>query len=162
MVERLLEAIYDILSVSTKDFIEDIWIHVKILGNIYVFGSLYRPPHSNFPNFLSHLEDRLGIYFQYELICGGDLNINLLNPSTHYAVDFLDSLESYNLQQVINTPTRLCDTNFTLLDVIIIPEDIEHFQCGTIKTSHISDHSLTFCNLLQVQLTKTMSGIIKI
>lgn len=78
------------------------------------------------------------------LICGGDINIDLLNLNYKFTEQFLDVLESFGLKQIINTPTCVDASSATLLDAIIVADSLEPYDFGT-KYPDISDHCLVYC-----------------
>ena len=107
---------------------------------------MYRPPRGKLSDFLDIFEKRISDFHPAEIICGGDINLNLLNLSDKNRNLFYDSIESLNLQQIIREPTRMLGVTTSLLDIILIPSEEQHFQSGT-QDLGISDHNLTFCQL---------------
>nr|CAH7738136.1 unnamed protein product [Callosobruchus chinensis] len=127
--------------------LEELWVEVKLGKLSYVIGSLYRPPKGNVASFVDFFEDRLSQFIDVEIICGGDLNINLLNEPSNDAALFNNCIEAFDLKQVIHEPTRIGKTAITLLDVILVPESEFVLSCGTKDTSFMSDHLLVYCVL---------------
>ena len=82
---------------------------------------IYRTPTGNLEHFLSLMEKILTHLLQPKLtflICG-DLNINLLIKSNE-ASKLLTLMNTFNLTQVVNFPTRITKDNESLLDAIFI------------------------------------------
>ncbi len=63
----------------------------------------------------------------------GDLNINLLNHTSHNATS------THSLIPLITLPTHITQTSATLLDHIFSNSDPESKECGIIYSS-LSDH----------------------
>ena len=107
----------------------------------------YRPPNSvietlnSYENFLVKLDSE-----DKEIILLGDLNCDY-----HYATNqeshsdnlkFLNSL--YNLEQMIEEPTRITSSSSSLIDVILTNYPDRLVRCGVIHVG-LSDHSLIYC-----------------
>lgn len=138
---------YEILYTNAHEALEQIWVRVKSSKFTYIIGSLYRPPKGNFNDFLNVFEDSLSEFICHEIICGGDINVNLADPLNHSTAAFIDCLEAFNLNQIISSPTRITKTTNTLLDVILIPAEEKNYLHGTKDVANISDHSLVYCAL---------------
>ena len=81
-----------------------------------------------------------------EIIILGDLNCNLLNPTSYEAKVLLDTCSELHLTQLIKDPTRITPQTSSLLDIIMIS------SCSKVKKSGvrdvgISDHSMIYCIL---------------
>lgn len=135
----------ELLRGNVSEYLEEIWLKISIKKRTYLFGSLYRPPAGSIPYFLELMEDSLSEFLPTcsEIICGGDINLDLLNLNQNTS-GFQKMLECFNLKQIINTPTRMTKSTSTLLDVIIVPND-GNCVFGTENVFNISDHSLVFC-----------------
>lgn len=154
---------YEILNNNSHDALEQIWIKFKLCNRTYIIGTLYRPPKKNLLEFMNVFEDALSDFTPTcsDIICGGDINIDLLDSENSKSIIFNDCIESYNLKQIINTPTRITKSSCTLLDVILISNDKDDYTCGTKEVSSISDHSLTFCSF-KIDAPKHKQQTIKI
>ena len=137
---------YTISYSSANETLEELWVELSIPYKKYIFGVMYRPPRGKLSDFLDIFEKRISDFQPAEIICGGDINLNLLNLSDKNRNLFYDSIESLNLQQIIREPTRMLGVTTSLLDIILIPSEEQHFQSGT-QDLGISDHNLTFCQL---------------
>ena len=74
----------------------------------------------------------------------GDLNINLLNHTSHNATsNYLNTLLTHSLIPLITLPTRINQTSATLLDHIFSNSDPESKEFGIIYSS-LSDHLPVF------------------
>ena len=137
---------YTISYSSANETLEELWVELSIPYKKYIFGVMYRPPRGKLSDFLDIFEKRISDFQPAEIICGGDINLNLLNLSDKNRNLFYDSIESLNLQQIIREPTRMLGVTTSLVDIILIPSEEQHFQSGT-QDLGISDHNLTFCQL---------------
>lgn len=135
---------YKILKESISEYLEEIWLKIFINKKTYIFGALYRPPAGSFSDFLENLEDTLSDFLPIcsEIICGGDINLDLLSESQN-ARKFENALECFKLKQIISSPTRLTKSTSTLLDVIIVPIN-DNYTFGVENVFNISDHLLVF------------------
>lgn len=87
-----------------------------------MFGVIYRPPSiQDLSGFLNEYEENVSCFLtEYDnLVCVGDLNINLLNLASDGARRFSSILESYELKQLIIDPTRHGHCAPSLLDPLI-------------------------------------------
>lgn len=132
---------------TQSEICEELWIQLRYFNRIFVVGVIYRPPKGRVGDFLQVFEKRLADFQPYDIICGGDINLNLLSLSDQNVSNFYDFIESLNLQQVIREPTRVTKTSEALLDVILIPTEETNFEAGNIDVG-ISDHFLTYCNVI--------------
>lgn len=138
---------YKLLSSSSTDNLEQMWVEVKLHRNTYVIGCLYRPPKGNIPIFITDLENSLLEFYGFQVICGGDINLDLMDLTNTNVGIFNNTCEAFNLKQVINSPTRLTHTTNTLLDIILIPDNEDNFISGNVDMSCVSDHDLVYCKI---------------
>lgn len=121
---------------------------------------VYRSPSETPNDFLKHLEKTLKLLYQptISLVICGDFNINFLieNPTKQK----LESLmKTFNLMQVVNFPTRICNNKGTLIDSIFLDKgkfnniSVHPFENG------LSDHVAQFLILgnIEVPLQKHKS-----
>lgn len=138
---------------SCADDLEQLWIKVYLSKCTCIIGTLYRPPRTlkeNYSNFLNFFEDNVSnfVISCNKFICGGDINIDLLNTENKYTIQFLDALDSFGLKQIINSATRVDRQSATLLDALIISSDLEPIDFG-VKYPDVTDHLLVFCRFKQ-------------
>ncbi|VEN38354.1 unnamed protein product [Callosobruchus maculatus] len=120
------------------------------MGNrSFIFGTLYRPPSKNVSEFLINLEDNLIESFlnSNDIICGGDINIDFMDCQNKHVQAFCDCLEMFNLTQIVDSPTRITKTSSSLIDVIVVPKDINVSTKGAVDIGCVSDHLLVYCGL---------------
>jgi hypothetical protein len=127
-------------------------LHFKSL-KLIIF-CIYIAPTGDLNLFLKTLENILSSRVQPNvtfLICG-DLNINLLVKSNASA-KLLALMNTYNLSQVVDFPTRITDGEGTLLDTIFV--DISACDQLQIKPfrNGLSDHDAQTICLYKTNLT---------
>ena len=135
---------YD-LNLKSDENIEQIWLHLKFKNCKIAIGNIYRPPSGDFHKFLDSIDDTLSqiIPTVDEIICLGDMNINLLNPENTLSKCFY----AYGFDQLINEPTRVTERSLTLLDPIFVSNINLIKTSGVLDASTMSDHCLVHCKL---------------
>ena len=118
---------------------------IKPKSKPFIITAAYRPPSADVTVFdelakiieTADFEDK-------EIILMGDLNCNLLTENPDHNVKQLNSIcEIYQLQQLINSPTRITESSNTLIDIIITNMPSRIVTSGVIHIG-ISDHSLVY------------------
>ena len=112
----------------------------------FLIATWYRPPNSSndlfqkFEHFLKLVD-----YENIEIIIAGDLNCNFLeSPKGQVTHKLLDLMNTYQLQQHIEKPTRVTPTTSSLIDVIFTyVGDNKTLETGIIPLG-ISDHNLVY------------------
>lgn len=105
---------------------------------------VYRPPSGNVVTFLQFFEPFLDYASMnnLKLVCGGDLNIDVLKQSNS-SFQLNLCLLSAGFVNTITTPTRITSHTSSLLDLLIV--DISTTVCNTgTLVSDISDHCPIF------------------
>ena len=118
---------------------ENIWVEIETKREMYLLGCFYSPSRRADHHFFNKLN--LNIEKAYEntknIVIVGDINEDLFNPNFHPLSQILLVNSMIN---VINDPTRL--------DPIIIPDDLEYCDSGTMAIPvHVSDHKGTYITL---------------
>ena len=127
----------------------------------FLVGTWYRPPNSprELLNLFEDTIDRIDAE-NSELYLLGDLNCNLLaqNPDAN-TFDLLNTLDIYDLTQLITEPTKLTPISKSLIDLCITnyPEKV---TCSGVLPLGISDHSLVYI-IRKSAYPKTAGKIIK-
>lgn len=116
------------------------WIKIGINNKIILFGTIYRLPNTDFGSFLEYFKNFLAtIYTDYDrIVCGGDFNVDLLNPTDTKVGKLESMMDSFSLKQVISEPTRVSATSCTLIDLIFT--NIDLVSEAVVHTSQLSDH----------------------
>lgn len=135
--------------------LEQLWINCKVNKiNLFV-GALYKPPLTSATSF-SELETVLSNIYPRadQIIVMGDTNVDFIKPNCQ--TELLKSvLDTFNLTQVIDQPTRITDTSSTLIDIICISNDVKVIQSDTLDLLKMSDHRMVWCEVdLQVLKSK--------
>ena len=124
---------------------EYIFSSIKIGKTFINLVNLYRPPYSpihpfTIKNFLDEFNELLSFLLEINghLMLVGDLNINCLDLTNQYTLDLLAVLKTYDLYQLISSPTHI---HGSLIDVIIVDKnifsmDIKTKTCYDFKTDH--------------------------
>ena len=130
------------------DNIEAICLEIKKPNSKPILISTwYRPPNSNtkwldgFEFFLQNVDNE-----NIETVITGDFNIDLLPKENESSTNrrLLELLTTYQLQQIIDKPTRVTESTKTLLDLIICKtSDLKTIASGVINLG-ISDHNLVY------------------
>ena len=135
--------------------LELLWLQVKAPGRAFILGVGYRNPAlrveywERIDNNISRVVDAFG---SQNIILVGDFNEDLLNRNLTHLTDILDS---YNLHQLITSPTRITPNTSTLLDPIIVGQTSLVHSAGTLPAS-CSDHCPVFVNL-NIELPKRIT-----
>ena len=98
--------------------LENIWLEIRSLKNKYLLGHFYRPPNATsdfWEKFDSTIEKT--VEENIDLIILGDFNQDILKINSNSP--FLRILSKYNLQNIINEPTRVTNTTSTCIDLLL-------------------------------------------
>ena len=126
-----------------------LWLRIQIRNlKSIVVCTVYRPPDAS----VSCLDSDLitsyisALTLSHPIYILGDLNCNLLKTDNRDAKALNKFCHSYNLTQLINSPTRVTEGSKSLLDVIIVSETKQVQKAGVMESS-ISDHDLVYVAL---------------
>lgn len=128
--------------------VEYIWLGIESNNFKLALGCVYRPPRGNFNNFLQVIEDSYGVInLDYDdSICLGDFNINMLNIDNQSTLKMTDTFEVLGLKQIIDKPTRIRKNSSTLIDYIVVSDNLRILSSNVIPC-HLSDHEMLECLL---------------
>jgi hypothetical protein len=99
------------------------------------------------------LLEKLKMERHKSIVIGGDFNIDMLsNKKT--SIDFKNLMLTYNYEQLVKTPTRICNTVATYIDLVFTNFDDVHTE---VKELGLSDHH----GVSVVINTKTLTRINK-
>lgn len=151
--------IYDILRGESVDVVEHLWVKLECGAKTLIIGTVYRPPNANNNEFISYLEDMLIDFFTQnsEIICFGDININLIDNDSSQTIQFQNVIKTFNLEQIISVPTRISCTSSTLIDVICC--NTEYVQDSGVKDISVSDHFLVYVVLKYIERKPSQTPI---
>ena len=131
------------------DQLELIWLEIRIKNQTPFFlGIVYRKPNYSclfFDNFESNLDKIYSITDNVVIL--GDLNCNMLTKSP-MSNKLNELLGTYQMSQLIKTPTRITPYSSTLIDLICVSSSMESMtiNSGTYPIG-FSDHSLVHTTL---------------
>ena len=140
----LLPLFKDYISVIRKNELENhidesIWVKIQGKGTTFLLCSTYRPEWTD-ADYWTRLNHAIGMGYQINqnIILTGDLNSDLF---TSHNNKLIDTMNLFNLTNVIEKPTRVTEHSSTLLDPIIISDSIHYSFSDVLKVpSDISDH----------------------
>ncbi|XP_046662977.1 uncharacterized protein LOC124355866 [Homalodisca vitripennis] len=129
---------------------------VNLKGLKLLICIAYRPPDVPYSTLSSlihalYIDESPGVD---SVILLGDLNVNLLNQK-RADVKYLERIfQSMGLSQIIKEPTRVTESSFSLIDLIIV-DKTHYLDVGMVDTSNIfnhngrriTDHRLTYCDV---------------
>ncbi|XP_046679359.1 uncharacterized protein LOC124366802 [Homalodisca vitripennis] len=129
---------------------------VNLKGLKLLICIAYRPPDVPYSTLSSlihalYIDESPGVD---SVILLGDLNVNLLNQR-RADVKYLERIfQSMGLSQIIKEPTRVTESSFSLIDLIIV-DKTHYLDVGMVDTSNIfthngrriTDHRLTYCDV---------------
>lgn len=105
---------------------------------------IYRPPNLSTNEFLESLDSTLSaIDPQKPFLLFGDFNIDLTTNAhnQHLRSQYLNLLRSYNLRQLIDKPTRITSTTETIIDHIVVNNQVVNYKATTVDNA-CSDHQI--------------------
>ena len=122
---------------------------LKVLYDNMTIACVYRSPDGCLISFLEKLEILLNSLTNKnsQLILCGDFNINFLDSNSNIVSEFRSVIHSFNLGELITSPTRITFTSKTCLDQIIINQDFFSFAKTKNINLGLSDHNSIFLYL---------------
>ena len=136
------------LYLKVKDC-ENVWLEICTQNKKIIVSSLYRHPRHNFSEYqeaILNTIEKINSKKQLFYILG-DMNLNLLKYSESKNIQYyLDQLQTVNCHNIIDKPTRVTMSSFSLIDHIYT-NDLIHKLTPSIILSDISDHFPTFLSI---------------
>ena len=127
------------------DELEAVWIETRINKKSYIVGSFYRPPNASndYWNLIEQSIHRANS-MNSTMIILGDFNSDFNQPNRK----FLDILNMFHLQQLVDSNTRITENSATCLDLILTQnrDFVKHIE---ILPEICSDHC---CPCLSINL----------
>ena len=139
------------------DDFELLFVEIKVNSLTFVCGVCYRPPNNN-----SVLNDALLDHLQFcvdsinarpgtFVLLLGDFNahfdVNDIQSSSDFGINFYRWMECNSLFQVINEPTRITAHGASILDLIITNSPGYFVNSGTLSPPYNCDHSLIYARI---------------
>ena len=118
---------------------ESIWVEIQGKGTRFLLCSTYRPEWTD-ADYWTRLNHDIGMGYQInqDIILTGDLNSDLFSSRNN---KLIDTMNLFNLTNVIEKPTRITGHSSTLLDPIIISDSVHYSYSDVLKVpSDIGDH----------------------
>jgi hypothetical protein len=134
-----------------------LFVEIKVNSLTFVCGVCYRPPNNN-----SVLNDALLDHLQFGVdsinarpgtfvLLLGDFNahfdVNDIQSSSDFGINFYRWMECNSLFQVINEPTRITAHGASILDLIITNSPGYFVNSGTLSPPYYCDHSLVYARM---------------
>ena len=116
-----------------------------------IIGNMYRSPSFHPDNYISKLEQKLGLLKRHRnknIVLVSDSNINLLHSSFwEPANKYMNLYAEHGFIPIISRPTRVTEHSATLIDHIFV-NNIDAVSKSGILTLDMSDHMAPFVNLI--------------
>ena len=135
--------------------IECIWLQINELhSKDTLIGIIYRPPDSPV-SWYEPYENMIKCATDYNMnvVVAGDFNINLINQNA----DILGIMESYGLDQIVTSPTRVTSNTATIIDHIYVSDKSQVMET-MVPINAMSDHYPVSVTLSQRNLKPRKSG----
>ena len=137
---------------------ESCFIEVQTKNKPLIIGSIYRLPNSDINTFVSSLEKllkKIKLEKNKHVVIGLDHNLDLLKSSIHKLTSlFAEMLLDNGMIPTITKPTRISKTMATLIDNILISEDLQEMYNSGILIDNCSDHLPCYTTLENILLSK--------
>jgi hypothetical protein len=156
------------LQLNTMKTFENITIEVKYSKKAIIFSNIYRSPTTPpgvtqgeyLDDFLCKLDEHLNRVTDtnrdaYVFL---DSNIDLLKSQHLVSSEYLDTIICNGFLQIISKATRIQGNSISLIDHILVNNNLQNYNAGTIVTD-ISDHMMNFIEInvkTQVQSNKAI------
>lgn len=135
------------MNMLENDVDETIWVEISAKGQKFLLCNVYRPPGTD-SEFYTRLNHSIGTSYLYShgLVICGDLNTDLLVRENNR---LLDTMNLFNLTNVIKKATRVTDQRRSLLDPILISDTLSYSFSDVFDVPRsISDHDAAVVYLL--------------
>ena len=153
------------------DYIESLFLKLRINSEWHIFGVIYRRPNTNFQLFFEKYNEILSYIGKTKCILTGDYNLDLLKFSSSQSVrEFVNLSLQFDYKPFINKPTRVFGSSATIIDHIwcnyengdFIPgilqtDTADHFtpfllsKCRSTNSNRMSNHSFSYIDYSKVE-----------
>lgn len=135
---------------TTFNSFEYLLLKLHVNSSSIVLCAIYRS--SSLSNFNEFFEE-------FECLCStattmsdfvmyvGDININVLDVHSNQVKNYLELLNTFNLSQIIDEPTRISLNSLTLIDHIIVSDNSLAKSWAIDHSHNISDHGIISCDI---------------
>ena len=134
-------------------------------GDHCLVSSMYQPPNSDAQTFLASYNSLICAMKKENpkgIIIGLDHNLDFLKADKHQATnDFIQGNLDFGLIPTVTRPTRITNTSATLIDNIIVSQNLCGAYTSNILINDTSDHLPTVCVLSSLISVKKEPVVIK-
>ena len=127
-------------------------------GENCIISSMYRPPNSDTSTFLASYNSLVCAMKKEKpkgIIIGLDHNLDFLKADKHHATnDFIQSNLDFGLIPTVTRPTRITNMSATLIDNIIVSQNLCGAYTSNILVNDTSDHLPSVCVLTSLTSAK--------
>lgn len=128
--------------------VEGVWIELSVNKRNFLIGGLYRPPNANGQQW-TLLEQSIDQAFSQtvdNVLITGDFNVNILTSPRNRMSNLVNS---YNAEQLINTPTHFTEHSSSLIDLMIIKHK-HHVLTSFVAAPFVPDLVRFHCPIVSV------------
>lgn len=134
--------------IPSDEPIEQLWVRIDVNSRKKIaVGVVYNPHRRHYRTFLDALLDSVSLIFPTcdELVCVGDLNIDVLDQLSPEARKFETFCDTFGLTQVIDVATR----GDGLIDHVIVSDSnfVKNVTVSPFLSSHSLDHDMVAVDL---------------
>ena len=126
---------------------------------------MYRPPNSDIPTFLASYNSLVCVIKKERpkgIIIGLDHNLDFLKSDKHSTTnDFIQNNLDFGLKPTITWPTRITKNTATLIDNILVSQNLCGSYVSSILNNDTSDHLPTTCVLSSLNSTKKEPVVVR-
>ena len=145
---------------------ESITISVALQnGSTCLVSSMYRPPNSDTSMFLASYNSMLCEMKKEKpthIIIGLDHNLDFLKSAKHGPTsDFIEANLDFGMIPTVTRPTRITQTTATLIDNILVSQNLCGAYVSNILVNDTSDHLPSVCVLKNVRTSNKEPVVIK-
>ena len=134
-------------------------------GDHCIVSSMYRPPNSEISIFLASYNSLICAMKRENpksIIIGLDHNLDFLKADRHSTTyDFIQNNLDFGLIPTITRPTRITNSTATLIDNIIVSQNLCRSYVSSILVNDTSDHLPTVCVLSSLMTAKREPMVVK-
>ena len=106
-----------------------------------IIVNCYRPPNGSIDSAMESLNVQLNMipdFHKFEIVTTGDLNLDSSDATLHSAKCISSICSGFSLRNMITLPTRLSDSKWSVLDVILT--NIRNCYMAGVVNYNVSDH----------------------
>ena len=130
--------------------LEHLWVeipgknkHSRVLVGVMYRSELILPFnewHDQFQNLISYIKST----WKHPFIITGDINVDLLDRSKPETTPYMDTIDQFNLKQIVTKPTRVTPQGQSLIDHILVSDETIVTHTDVLPCGSISDHDAVY------------------